>query len=368
MESIEENAENLGGAPAASGVSPPDGSGGGGQPTQAAANPPQTTNEDAGDQTGPRPMLTDPNRSDLSTPAGLGAVRSQVQRWAARGSTGDTSRATPATEVDSTSNPLLAPTTTTTTMGLPVTSAPNLVNQPDPSTLVNAPSVQPVPITPPSSPGNGGGAASSGQHGQVQYWNQTGGGYVSQVIPDPNGGWPQVTQTPVQSQVMGPAGLLFGYNNGVPVPTPAHSQYGAVVPPTPTSMMTTMTPPTTRIRTAIPSYQNYTIGTPSVAAGVGGGYPVFQPAGWAQTIDPNRPRSAPDARTTQPVAWTPAYAQAPPATTTPAPTQSAPTPTGSQPMMAGAPPPPGGTPPSGGPTPTQGPSSVQLWKRLRAGA
>ncbi|KAE8911248.1 hypothetical protein PF005_g4988 [Phytophthora fragariae] len=394
MESIEENAENLGGAPAASGVSPPDGSGGGGQPTQAAANPPQTTNEDAGDQTGPRPMLTDPNRSDLSTPAGLGAVRSQVQRWAARGSTGDTSRATPATEVDSTSNPLLAPTTTTTTMGLPVTSAPNLVNQPDPSTLVNAPSVQPVPITPPSSPGNGGGAASSGQHGQVQYWNQTGGGYVSQVIPDPNGGWPQVTQTPVQSQVMGPAGLLFGYNNGVPVPTPAHSQYGAVVPPTPTSMMTTMTPPTTRIRTAIPSYQNYTIGTPSVAAGVGGGYPVFQPAGWAQTIDPNRPRSAPDARTTQPVAWTPAvsttslsylnqyaypsqaavqmppaqyvlptpsvqYAQAPPATTTPAPTQSAPTPTGSQPMMAGAPPPPGGTPPSGGPTPTQGQTPAQ---------
>ncbi|KAE9058133.1 hypothetical protein PF005_g31778 [Phytophthora fragariae] len=168
---------------------------------------------------------------------------------------------------------------------------------------------------------------------------------------------------------MGPAGLLFGYNNGVPVPTPAHSQYGAVVPPTPTTLMTTMTPPTTRIRTAIPSYQNYTIGTPAVAAGVGGGYPVFQPAGWAQTLDPNRPRSAPDARTTQHVAWTPAvsttslaypnqyaypsqttvqmppaqyvvptpsvqYAQAPPATTTPAQTQSAPTPTGSQPMMA----------------------------------
>ncbi|KAE8977894.1 hypothetical protein PR001_g25000, partial [Phytophthora rubi] len=389
MESIEENAENLGGAPAASGVSPPDGSGGGGQPTLAAANPPQTTNEDAGDQTGPRPMLTDPNRPDLSTPAGLGAVRSQVQRWAARAST------TPASGADQASNPLLAPTTTaTTTMGFPVTSAPNLINQPDPSTLVNAPSVQPVPITLPSSPGNGGGAASSGQHGQVQYWNQTGGEYISQVMPDPNGGWPQVTQTPVQSQVMGPAGLLFDYNNGVPVPTPAHSQYGAVVPPTPTTMMTTMTPPTTRVRTAIPSYQNYTIGTPAVAAGVGGGYPVFQPAGWAQTLDPNRPRSAPDARTTQPVAWTPAvsstplsypnqyayssqaavrmppaqyvlstpsvqYAQAPPAATTQAPTQSVPTPTGSQPMMAGAPPPPGGTPPTGGPTPTQGQAPAQ---------
>ncbi|KAE8986943.1 hypothetical protein PF011_g19783 [Phytophthora fragariae] len=355
MESIGENAENLGGAPAASGVSPPDGSGGGGQPTLAAANPPQTTNEGAGDQTGPRPILTDPNRPDLYTPAGLGAVRSQVQRWAARAST------TPASGADQASNPLLAPTTTTTTtMGLPVMSAPNLVNQPDPSTLVNAPSVQPVPNTLRSSPGNGGGVASSGQPGQVQYWNQTGGGYIAQVMPDPNGGWPQVTQTP----------------------------YGAVVPPTPTTMMTTMTPPTTRVRTAIPSYQNYTIGTPAVAAGVGGGYPVFQPAGWAQTLDPNRPRSAPDARTTQPVAWTPSvgttplsypnqyaypsqaatqmppvqyvlptpsvqYAQAPPAARTQAPTQSVPTPTGSQPMMAGAPPPPGGTPPTGGPTPTQ---------------
>ncbi|KAE9085617.1 hypothetical protein PF010_g20390 [Phytophthora fragariae] len=360
MESIEENAENLGGAPAASGVSPPHGSGGGGQPTQAAANPPQTTNEDAGDQTGPRPMLTDPNQPDFSTPAELGAVRNQVQRWAVRGSTGDASRATPAAGVDSTSNPLLAPTTTTTAMGLPVSSAPNVINPPDPSTFVNAPSFQPVPITLPSSPGNGGGAASSGQPSQVQYWNQTGGGYIAQVVPDPNGGWPQVTQTPVQSQVMGPAGLLFGYNNGAPVPTPAHSLYGAVVPPTPTTMMTTITPPTTRIRTAIPSYQYYTISTPSVAAGVGGGYPVFQPAGWAQTLDPNRPRSAPDARTTKPVAWTPAVIyQAPPAATTPAPAQSAPTPTGSQPMMAGAPPPPGGTPPSGGPTPTQGQTPAQ---------
>ncbi|KAE9325076.1 hypothetical protein PF008_g16954, partial [Phytophthora fragariae] len=147
MESIEENAENLSGAPAASGVSPPDGSGGGGQPTIAAAYPPQTMNEDAGDQTGPRPMLTDPNRPDLSTPAGLGAVRSQVQRWAARAST------TPATGADLASSPPLAPMmTTTTTTGVPVTSAPTLINQPDPSTFANAPSVQPVPITLPSSP------------------------------------------------------------------------------------------------------------------------------------------------------------------------------------------------------------------------
>ncbi|GMF61005.1 unnamed protein product [Phytophthora fragariaefolia] len=48
---------------------------------------------------------------------------------------------------------------------------------------------------------------------------------------------------------------------------------------------------------------NDTIGTLSAAAGVGGGYPVFQPAGWAQTFDPSRPRSAPDARTTLPLAW-----------------------------------------------------------------
>ncbi|KAE9262176.1 hypothetical protein PF001_g32151 [Phytophthora fragariae] len=169
--------------------------------------------------------------------------------------------------------------TTTTTTGVPVTSAPTLINQPDPSTFANAPSVQPVPITLPSSPGNGGGAASNGQPGQVQYCNQTGGGYVAQVLPNPNGGWPQVTQTPVQSQVMGPAGLLFGYNNGVPVPTPAHSQYGAVVPPTPTTLMTTMTPPTTRIRTAIPSYQNYTIGTPAVAAGWVEATPSSNPPG-----------------------------------------------------------------------------------------
>ncbi|KAE9054792.1 hypothetical protein PF010_g32385 [Phytophthora fragariae] len=78
---------------------------------------------------------------------------------------------------------------------------------------------------------------------------------------------------------MGPAGLLFVYNNGVPVPTPAHSQYGAVVPPTPTTLMTTMTPPTTRIRTAIPSYQNYTIGTPAVAAGWVEATPSSNPTG-----------------------------------------------------------------------------------------
>ncbi|KAE9339212.1 hypothetical protein PR003_g11128 [Phytophthora rubi] len=58
---------------------------------------------------------------------------------------------------------------------------------------------------------------------------------------------------------MGPAGLLFGYNNEVPVTTPAHSLYGAVVPPTPTTTMATMTPLTTRIRAAIPSYQNYPV-------------------------------------------------------------------------------------------------------------
>ncbi|GMF34278.1 unnamed protein product [Phytophthora fragariaefolia] len=76
-----------------------------------------------------------------------------------------------------------------------------------------------------------------------------------------------------------------------------------MVPPTPTTTMATITPPPTRIRTAIPSYQNYTISTPSAAAGVGSGYSVFQPAGWAQSVNPNRPRSAPDARTTQPMTW-----------------------------------------------------------------
>ncbi|GMF34421.1 unnamed protein product [Phytophthora fragariaefolia] len=216
MESIEENAENLGGTPAASGVPPPDENGVGGQPTQVATNPPRTTNEDAGDQTGPRPMLTDPNRPDLSTPAGLDAMRSKVQRWAARGSTADASRTTPTTGVYSTLGPLLAPTTTTTTStGLPVSSAPNVVYPPDPSVNVNAPSVPPVSNTLPLSQGNDGDAASSGQPGQVQYWNQTGGGYIVQVMSGPDGGWPQAAQTPVQSQVMEPAGLLFGYNNGV---------------------------------------------------------------------------------------------------------------------------------------------------------
>ncbi|KAE8892625.1 hypothetical protein PF003_g23306 [Phytophthora fragariae] len=60
-------------------------------------------------------MLTDPNRPDLSTPVGLGAVKSQVQRWAALGSAADASRTTPGTGTDLISSPLLAPTTTTTT-------------------------------------------------------------------------------------------------------------------------------------------------------------------------------------------------------------------------------------------------------------
>ncbi|GMF45766.1 unnamed protein product [Phytophthora fragariaefolia] len=94
-------------------------------------------------------------------------------------------------------------------------------------------------------------------------------------------------QTPVLSQVMGSTGPLVGYGDGAPAPTPTHSQYGAMVPPTPTTTMATITPPSTRIRTAIPSYQNYTIGTPSAAAQVGSGYPVFQPAGWALSFDPN---------------------------------------------------------------------------------
>ncbi|KAE9030738.1 hypothetical protein PR002_g9813 [Phytophthora rubi] len=50
--------------------------GGGGRSSQGAASVPQANNEGAGDRAGPRPMLTDSTRPDLSTPAGLGALRS----------------------------------------------------------------------------------------------------------------------------------------------------------------------------------------------------------------------------------------------------------------------------------------------------
>ncbi|GMF52654.1 unnamed protein product [Phytophthora fragariaefolia] len=364
-------------------------------------------NEYAGDQTAPRPMLTDPNRPDLSTPTGIGALRSQVQHWAARGSTADAAKTTPTTEVDSTSGPQLAPTTTITTTGLPVSSAPNVVYPPGSSANVNAPSIPPVSNTLPSSQGNGGDAASSSQPGQVQYWNQTGAEYIAQVMPGPNGGWPQATPTPVKSQVMGAAGLLYGYNNGVPVPTPAHSQYGAVIPPTPTTTMAMMTPPPTRVWTVIPSYQNCTIGRPPVAGvSVGGGYPVFQPAGGMDPFDEKdvallsesvripEPGGCADTALADGLSNPPMqYAQALPATATPLPTQNAPTPTGTQPMMTGAPPPPGGAPSTGallrlkvrllhkgtdsewaapsGPCElrtSSGPSIVRLPERLRAGA
>ncbi|KAE8885558.1 hypothetical protein PF010_g11022 [Phytophthora fragariae] len=106
------------------------------------------------------------------------------------------------------------------------------------------------------------GAAMGDQTSHVQFWNQVSGGHVAQVTPLPGGGWSQTAPTLQPSQYVGSAGLVLGYGNGAPVPTPTASQYGAVVPQTPATTTTTMSPQTTRIRTAIPSYQNCTIGTP----------------------------------------------------------------------------------------------------------
>ncbi|GMF41612.1 unnamed protein product [Phytophthora fragariaefolia] len=173
--------------------------------------------------------------------------------------------------------------------------------------------------------------------GQRQYWDQTGGEYIA-VRPSPGVGWPPAMQPPVLSQVMGSTGPLVGYGDGAPAPTPTHSQYGAMVPPAPTTTMATITPPSTRIRTAIPSYQSYPF--------CGGGTtPPSYPSLYSTQIPVTA--LAPPSQYT--LSTSPAqYAPTPPAATIPVPAPNARAPTGSQPLMAGAPPPPEGSPPTGG--------------------
>ncbi|GMF45765.1 unnamed protein product [Phytophthora fragariaefolia] len=151
MESIGENYENFDDAHALGEAFPPDGGEVGSQGDQTADNPPWTMNEDAGDPTGPRPMLPDPNRPDLSTPAGLGVVRSQ-----------------PSTRSFDDDYEGWAPGAESPERGRPA--------RPDDKNA-DAPSVPPG-ANPPPSPlprGNGGEAMSGGRPGQRQYWDQTGG-------------------------------------------------------------------------------------------------------------------------------------------------------------------------------------------------
>ncbi|KAE9089982.1 hypothetical protein PF010_g18771 [Phytophthora fragariae] len=348
--------------------------GGGGRPSLGEAGAPQTTNEDAGDRAGPRPMLTDPTRPDVTTPAGLGALRSQVQRWAARGSAGDASRTNPGEAAV----PLQQSTTSTpeplSTNASQEGGSPSQSQGANTSMMAAQSSSAPLPA--------GVGAAMGDQTDHVQSWNQASGGHVAQVTPLPGGGWGLAAPTLQPSQYVGSAGLVFGYGNGAPVPTPTASQYGAVVPQTPATTTATMTLQTTGIRTATPSYQNYTIGNPSAAAGVGVSYPLYQPPNWAQVPAQSRPLSAPDARAPAAPTWpmqaaptpvsypgqysyqgqtvstSPAvtYLQTQPVTTAPPP--SGQTPTGGPPPPPGATPPTlGGTPPAGGPTPPPGPTS-----------
>ncbi|KAE9218437.1 hypothetical protein PF004_g13857 [Phytophthora fragariae] len=319
-------------------------------------------------------MLTDPTRPDLTTPAGLGALRSQVQRWAARGSAGDASRTNPGEAAA-----LLQQSTVSTPEPLS-TNASQEGGSPSQSQSANA-SMMPIQSSSAPLPA-GGGAAMGDQTGHVQFWNQASGGHVAQVTSLPGGGWGLAAPTLQPSQSVGSAGLVFGYGNGAPVPTPTASQYGAVVPQTPATTTATMTPQTSRIRTAIPSYQNCTIGNPSAAAGVGVSYPFYQPPNWAQVPAQSRALSAPDARAPvaptwpmktapTPVSYPEQYSyQGQTVSTSPAvtylqtqPVPTAPPPSGQTPI-GGPPPPPGvtpptlgGTPPAGRPTPPLSPAS-----------
>ncbi|KAE8909674.1 hypothetical protein PF005_g23988 [Phytophthora fragariae] len=277
MESIEEE-ERFGDAHA---VGEAFEDGGGDRISRGAADTRPTNNDDAGDRAGPRPMLTDPTRPDLSTLAWLGALRSQVQRWAARGSAGDASRTNPGEAAAPLQQSTVSTPEPLSTNAFQEGGSPNQSQSASASMMPIQSSSAPLPAVVSTAMGD--------QTGHVEFWNQASGGHVAQVTPLPGGGWGQAAPAQQPSQYVGSVGLVFGYGNGAPVPTPAALQYGAVVPQTPAITTATMTPQTTRIRTAIPPYQNCTIGTPSAAAGVGVSYPFYQPPNWAQVPAPSRP-------------------------------------------------------------------------------
>ncbi|KAE9359968.1 hypothetical protein PF008_g2018 [Phytophthora fragariae] len=132
---------------------------------------------------------------------------------AARGSAGDASRTNPGEAAAPLQQSTVSTPEPLSTNAFQEGGSPNQSQSANASMMPIQSSSAPLPAVVSTAMGD--------QTGHVEFWNQASGGHVAQVTPLPGGGWGQAAPAQQPSQYVGSVGLVFGYGNGAPVPTPA---------------------------------------------------------------------------------------------------------------------------------------------------